>query len=153
MVEPITGYGDFTGIEYKDVDWKLVAGLVVDCLTDQGYPVTLLPDAGLEVGSLPAGEMPIFQSTKSACEAGLNLPDYVPLDQTEIDDLYAWLVEVADCLEREFAIIQESLPSIEAYRDQFFTNPWHPYGAIPDAQMGAIETIEEACPQTRPAPP
>jgi hypothetical protein len=42
-IEPITGYGDFSGQEYFYVDWFLVTRLTVQCLQDHGFPVTLVP--------------------------------------------------------------------------------------------------------------
>ena len=77
---PIGGYGDFSDIAYGDVDWDRVAVLVVECVNDQGFPVTLSFDGpGVFFGEVPSEQSAAAEQTVDRCEAGLNLPEF-PLE-------------------------------------------------------------------------
>ena len=53
-LEPITGYGDFTGAESWDLDWYEVTRLMVECANDNGMPVQLIPPGdGWSMSEIP----------------------------------------------------------------------------------------------------
>lgn len=48
-MEPITGYGDFSGVEHWHVDWYEVTTLEIQCLRDQGFAVEVIPPEAEEL--------------------------------------------------------------------------------------------------------
>lgn len=75
-IEPIVGYGDFTGVPYEDIDWSAVIRLVVECMNDQGYAATLAPFGdGFTFGDIPESQNQAAQVAAAACRAGLRLPE------------------------------------------------------------------------------
>ncbi len=74
---PIGGYGDFSDTDYGDVDWDRVAVLVVECVNDQGFPVTASFDGpGVSFGAVPLEQNAAATKTTDRCQAGLNFPEF-----------------------------------------------------------------------------
>jgi hypothetical protein len=84
---PITGYGDFSGMSWFEIDERYVAELVVRCMKDAGMPATLSPDGGVLFEDIPLDQNRQAQATMQACIDGLNLPVYTPPTERDRPDL------------------------------------------------------------------
>ncbi len=69
---PITGYGDYTGTAFDQIDWADVVDNVARCLTEYGYPT--LSDTGGFMGVYLIGDEDNFDAVRDACMQGMNLP-------------------------------------------------------------------------------
>ncbi len=79
-VEPIGGYGDFSDTAYADVDWVQVVTLIVECMNDQGFAATIIPPGvGISYNNIPQDQHWAAGLANSACQAGLNLPEFQQL--------------------------------------------------------------------------
>jgi hypothetical protein len=102
--EPITGYGDFSSVAFDDIDTHEVNSLIVECVIDQGFAVTLLPPneiTGLETIGLfdvPERDWAAADLAHARCRSGLNLPPKPPRSLDEIQTEYDSLIEMQLCL-------------------------------------------------------
>jgi hypothetical protein len=76
QVEPIYGYGDYTGYSYAEVPWDRVTAAQIQCLKDQGWPVIPNTDTGISFRNVPPSEGQAAEVDFARCMAGLNLPAY-----------------------------------------------------------------------------
>ncbi|HZD21987.1 MAG TPA: hypothetical protein VE569_01065 [Acidimicrobiia bacterium] len=147
-VEPITGYGDFSDFEYFYVDWYEVTRLEIQCLRDQGFAVEAIPPGdGIDFSYVPDVDHPAAERTLWACQAGLNLPDYVEPTNEQLAEHYNYLLEVRQCVEAEGYETTEP-PLLETYIDT--GGLWSPYDLVAnDDTIGIQEwyALNEACPQ------
>ncbi len=96
VVEPIGGYGDFSETAYEDVDWVQVVTLIVECMNDQGFAATIIPPGvGISYNNIPQDQHWAAGLAESACEAGLNLPEFPSSSEldaiiAEMDAFQAW---------------------------------------------------------------
>ena len=147
-IEPITGYGDFSGQEYFYVDWFLVTRLTVQCLQDHGFPVTLVPPGdGISFLSVPHSQNQLAQQHLEACHAGLNLPEFEWPSPEQIEVMYRYYVALRECLIAEGYTVSEP-PSLDQYIDSFTTGPWSPYENVPGDS--GWDAIQMKCPQGPP---
>lgn len=147
-IDPITGYGDFSKTEYVDVDWLTVVRLMVECGQDRGLAVEVIPPGdGWTMRGIPLEQRADAAAVMEACRAGLNLPPPAPLNESQIESQYARLLKVKECLESEGYDIEEP-PSLETFKDEWLTGPWHPFASIPDS-VGQSEwdRLNVICPQ------
>jgi hypothetical protein len=78
-VEPILGYGDYTGVAYNNIDWFEVTALTAQCMNDQGFTVSLIPPGdGINFATIPADQSRAAEFAWAACRAGLNVPEPPP---------------------------------------------------------------------------
>jgi hypothetical protein len=144
---PITGYGDFSGQEYFEVDWFLVTRLTADCLQDQGFPVTVIPPGdGISFLSVPSSQNQLAQQYLEACRAGLNLPDFVYPTPEQLEVMYLYYVALRDCLIDEGYTISEP-SSLDEFIESYATGPWTPYLDVQGGGAG-WDSIQMKCPQS-----
>ncbi len=78
--EPITGYGDYTGVSPDDINWEEAWASVARCMTESGYDTIGFP-AGLFYLEIPGTEDPV-NAVAEACLEGMGLPpDITRADQ------------------------------------------------------------------------
>ena len=140
----ITGYGDFTGQEYFDVDWFLVTRLTVQCLQDHGFPVQLIPPGdGIDFTPVPLDQNLLAQRYSDACRAGLKLPQGRNATPEELREKYRiWVEQVIPCLE-ELGYTAPELPSEDYIAENYYVDPYDPYGNVP---MSKLNDAYAACP-------
>ena len=76
QVEPIRGYGDYSGYSYSAVPWEAVTAAEIACMQDQGWPVRPDGDTGISFRDVPIEDNQAVQIDFARCMAGLNLPEY-----------------------------------------------------------------------------
>lgn len=147
-VPPITGYGDFSGVDWYELDVYAVAEAEAACLRDHGYPVTILPPGnGISFAGIPQKQQAEAAAVLQACDAGLNLPAYHPPDRATLERLYRKTLETADCLRREGYDVGDA-PSMETWVESWPTGPWSPYDSIPPSVSDdEWDRLNVACPQ------
>jgi len=143
LFEPITGYGDFSGVDRFDVNTYEMARLLVECVNDQGFAVTLDPDGGIGYASVPAEQNQLAFSVDLACEAGLHLPPPQPLSPEQLEKMYAYMVALAGCVEDQGYSVGDP-PSLDTFIDS--QGYWNPYFDLPDSALMNLDLIR-ACPQ------
>jgi hypothetical protein len=147
-LEPITGYGDFSNVEYWYVDWYEVTRLEIQCLHDHGFPVEVIPPGdGISFSNVPSEQMEAADRTFEACQAGLNLPEYAEPTHEQLEQHYYYLLELKECVEAEGYATTDP-PSLETFIET--GGLWSPYDLVAnDLQMGIQEwyALNEACPQ------
>jgi hypothetical protein len=148
-LEPITGYGDFSDQEFYEIDWFLVNRLTIQCLQENGFPVTVVsPGDGISFHSVPVSQNQLAQQYLEACRAGLNLPEFEWPTPEQLEVMYAYYVALRDCLIDEGYAISEP-PSLDPWIDSFTTGPWTPYLDVPGGGSG-WDSIQMKCPQAPP---
>jgi len=146
-IEPITGYGDFSAVEYWEVDWFEMTELVVRCANENGVPLKVLPPGdGWSLEDVGIDQQMSAEATIDACVAGLKLPTEEPPTEEQIRRQYDSLIDVKRCLEREgYAIIEP--PSFETFLEDWAVGPWHPYLSLPQLAADERHRLNELCPQ------
>lgn len=147
-VEAITGYGDFSSVAFDDIDSHQVNTLIVECMTDEGFPAELLPaQAGVgpeTIGLFDIAEQdwPAANLTHAKCRAGLNLPTKPARSAEEIRAEYDSLVEVQLCLANlGFSI--DPAPEFDEWVDGSPETRWDPILIVLMANpQGAQEALE-----------
>jgi len=147
-LEPISGYGDFSNVEYAEVDWKRVVELQVECANDQGIPVTVMPPGdGISYDQVPRAQHQMASAILRACLDGLNLPPYEELSDQQLADLYDRLIETMHCLEEEGYSI-EPPPSVDSFVEEYYgEEAWHPYSSVTHVDMEEWNRLNQVCPQ------
>jgi hypothetical protein len=147
-VVPITGYGDFSDVDYFLIDWVEVNQLVVQCANDQGFPVEVIPPGdGISFQSVPRQQNQAAAAAVEACEAGLNLPPPEPMSEEMIGAFFLLLLDVERCLEEEFGYDIPDAPSLDTFVESWATGPWHPYLYLDPFSPSRLAEVEEVCPQ------
>jgi hypothetical protein len=145
----ITGYGDFAGMDYLDVDSFHVNHLIVQCMQDHGFPVQLIPPGdGIDFAPVPLDQNLLAQRYYDACRAGLHLPPGRNATPEELREKYRiWVEQVIPCLE-ELGYTAPELPSEDYVAENYYVDPYNPYGNVP---MDKLNEVYAACP-THPSP-
>jgi hypothetical protein len=145
----ISGYGDFTGVDFVDVDRFLAMRLTAQCMQDHGFPVTLIPPGdGLDFTPVPLDQNLLAQRYFDACRAGLKLPPERYFTPEELRELYRiWVEEVIPCLEN-LGYTAPQLPSEDYIAENYYVDPYDPYGNVP---IFKLPEAYAACP-TKPSP-
>lgn len=144
----ISGYGDFSGQEYFEVDWFLVTELTVQCVQDHGFAVSLIPPGdGISFQSVPPDQNQLAGQYLDACTTGLNLPEYEQASAEQLEVVYHYYLTLRDCLIAEDYTVSEP-PSLDAFVDSYYsdTGPWTPYANV----VSDWEAIQLKCPQSPP---
>jgi hypothetical protein len=143
LFEPITGYGDFSGVDRFDVDTYETTRLLVRCVNDQGFAVTLDPDGGIGYASVPAEQNQLADAVYYACKAGLRLESPGPMSVEQLEEAYAYMVALAGCLEDQGYSVSDP-PSLDAYIDS--QGYWNPYSDL-SVPLSDWVPLNRVCPQ------
>jgi len=139
------GYGDFSDVPYSDIDWYEVTALEVRCANDNGIPVRLIPPGdGFSFGEVPPEQSAVAMEVVEACEKALKLPAYEPAGRAELEEIYAYMVALASCLETQGHSVSDP-PSVEVFVDSH--GSWNPYDYVPHADIKELDRLQQACPQ------
>jgi hypothetical protein len=140
----ITGYGDFSGFDYAEIDWFYVSHLQVQCMQDHGFPVELIPPGdGIDFAPVPLDQNLLAQRYFDACEAGLKLPPGRNYTPDELRELYRiWVEEVIPCLE-DLGYTAPELPSEDYVAENYYIDPYTPYDKVPAFKLNEAYA---ACP-------
>ena len=157
---PITGYGDFTGARYRDIDWEYVTALELQCAQDQGMPLVYTPDGeGIDFKNVPLDQNATASAVLDACRAGLNIADPEPLTIEDVEKLYDHLVAMVPCLE-SFGLTIPEPPSKDVFLDTYtmcvscivYHDVWSPFANVWVRPGGMdrerYDQITQACPRT-----
>jgi hypothetical protein len=149
VLEPITGYGDFSGADYWDVNPVEVIELATRCVNDQGFAVTVVPPGdGISFDGVAPDQNALAAATLEACLEGLHLPNPTPPSREVAQRLYDKKLEVKACLEEQGYAI-DTPPSFETYFETWGTVNWDPFESI----VGLVDQEEwtrlgMVCPRT-----
>ena len=145
----ITGYGDFSGFDYLEVDRFYVTYLEVQCMQDHGFPVELIPPGdGIDFTPVPLDQNLLAQRYFDACAAGLNIPPGREATPEELREKYRiWVEAVIPCLE-DLGYTAPELPSEDYIAENYYVDPYTPYGNVP---WDKLPEAYAACP-TKPSP-
>jgi len=151
VLDPITGYGDFSDESYALVDWFAVTALEVQCANDQGIPVTVMaPGDGIDFRSVALDQQVMASAVVRACEAGLNLPAYEQATKEQLARLYEDLLDTKSCLEAEGYVVDEP-PSVDRFVENYYEGVWDPYSSV-SLRVGSEaewNRVQAACPYPR----
>ncbi|NOY56171.1 MAG: hypothetical protein GXP34_09305 [Actinobacteria bacterium] len=148
-LDPITGYGDFSGVSYYDVDWVEVTALEVQCANDQGYPVTVIPPGnGIGYNQVVLDQQNMALAVVSACWAGLHIPPSEPMTEEQVTEFYYQQVDTKACLEAEGYTVDDP-PSLDTFIDSYMGGQdiWTAYNSVPRMSQADWYRIQELCPQ------
>ena len=143
LFEPIEGYGDFSDVDRFDVDTYETTRLVVACVNDHGFAVTLDPDGGVGFGSVASEQNQLAFAVVLACEHGLDIRGPAPLSTVQLEKMYAYMVALAGCLEAQGYSVADP-PSLDAYMDS--QGNWNPYDGL-SVGLDDWVALNRACPQ------
>jgi hypothetical protein len=157
---PITGYGDFTGIRYRDIEWDFVTALTLECAQDQGMPLVYTSDGeGISFENVPLDQNATAGAVLEACRAGLNVADPEPLTIEDVEKLYDHLVAMVPCLE-SFGLTIPEPPSKDVFLDTYpncvnciiYHEWWDPFANVYVGFGGMdrdrYDEIKQSCPRT-----
>lgn len=95
----ITGYGDFSGVAFHEMDWSLWARRVVDCLNDHGFAARVVPGPGINYQQIPRDQNQAMQAMQEACEDAMNVPERQPRSREQLAEIYAYrVVALRECV-------------------------------------------------------
>lgn len=144
---PITGYGNWSDVDYYSVDWRLAFKQVADCLQDQGFPVEFDEDTGgLMFGQVPPEQNVAAQRTEERCVLGLELPEFRWPDAGELRVIFEYQLALVECLQT-MGVDTTDPPTFDLWAETYQSGPWMAYEAAGQAQMDLRE-LEQRCPQT-----
>lgn len=144
---PITGYGDYSEIDWHDLDFYEVVALIHRCANDHGFPVRLIPPGdGLDYQQIPPELNEAASETVDRCAAGLNLPEPHRRSPDELIALHQfWAEETIPCIEALGHTVPE-LPSVEYFVEHYYHDPYHPHEHVSGAGDAAYAEALLACP-------
>lgn len=150
-LDPIEGYGDFSGTPELLIDYVLVTSLQAQCLNDNGYAVAVTPAGnGLDFENLPPDTNNEAMGVAMACLAGLHLPDPVPLTEEQIRVFYDYYLELKDCL-AGLGYGGPDPPAFEVFFDTFGDETmWMPFNALPSISAERFDEVNQECPEFPP---
>lgn len=150
LPQVVTGYGDFSGVSFHDMDWALWAQRVVECLNDHGFAAEVIAGPGIGYQQIPVDQNQAMQAMQKACEAGMNVPKAEPRSREQLAEIYAYrVVALRDCLLGEGYDIPEP-PTFETWLETR-SDPEDHYNVwrhVPDAGNigGSWDHVTVRCP-------
>ena len=152
VLDPITGYGDFSDQASWEVNSFELTALVVECANDHGIPLKVSPQGDGISGFNDAGThlFAVSQAVLDACYAGLMLPEYADPPDEYLEQHYDYLLEVKACMETHGWPVSQP-PTREEYVANYPGEAWHPYDLIaaPGVETPTLSAVDAACPQTQ----
>ena len=146
IFEPVTGYGDFSGQDRFEVDNYQLVRLLARCVADHGFFLTPTEDgAGLLFQAVPPEQNQLAQAVLTACREGLRLEKPVPPTVEQLEEIHAYLIAVARCLESEGYSVTEP-PSVDVFVDSQ-AGAWNPYDDLV-ADVAELSRLNQVCPQS-----
>lgn len=146
-IEPITGYGDYSDVDFLLLDATEVTADIARCMNDQGLAVRASGNS-LSFERVPQEQLDRAEDVASACEAGLQLPQPRELTRDEFELRYERQLAVAECLDT-IGLPTSEPPSLDTWISDYATGPWHAYEALP-RDPGALSQATTQCPEHPP---
>lgn len=133
------------------------SAVMVPCLTDQGIPVTALPDGGIAFEDIPLDQAVLQAEAMYRCEVRFPThPIFLePLDTDQLRVLYAYQVnDLTTCLESE-GYATSAPPTVEVFIASYSdpnVEKWSPWPIDDPRLQDTVEwnRLSEACPQIPP---
>lgn len=146
---PFTGYADFGGLDYFEVDPYVMVEAWVRCMNDHGIPATIDPPGdGIGFARVPDEKQPLLALVDEACHAGLNMPDSVwPTPYDMMVKAYFYQLALKTCMEVEGYVIPDP-PTLAAYVDSWMDGPYSPYAEV--GEEASWDSVDVRCPQSPP---
>lgn len=142
---------DRTVEQSPDVSASTYAADMVRCLTDLGWHVVATSDTSyVTPDGIPDAQFDLFARDEQQCsiDTGHNAPPPT-LSQTEIEEQYDRLVEVARCIE-QLGYAVPPPPSKKLFVEEGLATqfpPWHPYEALRALDsLAEMEAARAECP-------
>jgi hypothetical protein len=121
---------------------------IVDCLRERGWDVNLEVD-GWSMEGVSEQQSDAYSRDQGECQdlSGLNDISVPPLTDDRLKDIYAYEVELADCLRSEGYDIPEA-PSEQAFMDRYTTeDAWFAYKFVEPTSEERWTALQTSCPQ------
>ena len=121
---------------------------VVDCLQERGWDVVLEAD-GWSMEGATAEQADAYERDQRECQelSGANDIPVPPLTDERLEELYAYEVELAECLRAEGYDIPEA-PSEQAFVELYTTeDAWYAYRFVTPTSEDAWKALQVSCPQ------
>jgi hypothetical protein len=125
--------------------------LLVDCLNEQGFSVTLEDDG--YSSQIPVDQGEAYAIATYVCQASYPVdPRYtMPLTTGELETVYRYYVDVQmPCLASQGVALTDEPPSLQQFIDSSYAQGWIPYSAVGNVSQSTWERLNEACPQEVP---
>lgn len=138
---------EFSRLYSLEARAKRAAGEFRRCMADRGWEVVEQHD-GSFAATVPEDRRAAYDADVAACEKESGLSDLPPLAVTvqQAEQLYGYLLEVADCV-RDLGYPVPDPPDRQEFVDQLVAtsiSPWHPYRGA--AAAGGMLEVEARCP-------
>lgn len=92
------GYGDFSGLNYHEVDWHDIVTRGVRCAQNHGYSVRLTYDGGVNYQDVPSDENAEAVKLFETCIRAMNAPEWTWPTEEEIRYKYAYALALIPCI-------------------------------------------------------
>lgn len=99
------------------------AQVYISCMHDAGWTSVKKVEGesgGIDSGEISPDQFPAYLLADYQCNAQYHLPQFRPMDETEMEELWDYQVKtVIPCLEKE-GVVVDGFPSKEAFVDRYF---------------------------------
>lgn len=95
-----------------------------ECLERRGWIVDMVD--GAIVAEIPVAQGKLYQSDSEECAADAGIDASAPLSDDQLELVYAWYSEIADCLTGAGYPVP-SRPSVEVFTEAYDSDPWIPW--------------------------
>lgn len=147
LFEPIAGFGDFSDYDPFEEGDRPVNDAVFACVRAQGFPVQQTGSGGVDFSGVTEEQNQIAFAVLIACKVGLNEPPPEPLNVEQLTEVYAYRLELADCVSGRGYDVGDP-PSLDRFLEG--GGVWSPYPSFSGEGPAAIASLERACPQSPP---
>ncbi|WP_141931132.1 hypothetical protein [Microbacterium sp. SLBN-146] len=107
-----------------------------ECLRDRGWDVTQEDEA--IIAEVSPDREALYQRDGVACIAQVGRDPDAELTAPEMDNVFSWYMEIADCLEaRGYSV--PTRPTEQAFLDMYDTDPWIPWIELDGLQLSRAE--------------
>lgn len=146
-LQPIEGYGDFSGQTHFEFDRAETTPLLMQCMRDQGFPVTSSSPGSVSFSQVPPEQNELAYATYVACNVGMKIPRSQPHNEEQLREIYAYGLALVPCLEAEGYVLQGEVPSADGFVES--KGLWSPYeySGLPNGGP-EWDHINRICPQT-----
>ena len=119
--------------------------LMLKCVVEAGFDASIYGD-GLDSGSMPVAQFPVFQAVQAKCQEDLGAFPVVDPSELDWDAFYANTLSAADCLTGQGFEIPAA-PSRPAFEQDYPSDPYSPFLSLPHLTSNQFAALEAVCPQ------